>query len=140
MLKSRLPRSSYSLNKVVLLALLFVIPQVTPFYGASRKGNTLAGIIYFTNNTPGNVETFPVELYTRNQKKRLMTAKANADGTFKLSGVRPGKYLLKFTWPPDRCTLWYRVNVPKDSNKRIRVIMDAACSGHNGIIQDLDEN
>jgi hypothetical protein len=109
-------------------------------YAAESRGHTLSGIIYFTNNTPRNIETFPVELYKRNQKMRLIAGTANADGTFKLTGIKPGKYLLKFTWPPDRCTLWYRVEVPADSSKRIRVIMDAACSGHNGLIQDLYTN
>ena len=120
--------------------LIFLLISTQGIYVAGEGSGTLAGIIYFTNNSPANIETFPVELYTRNQKRRLLASKANADSTFKLSGLKPGKYLLKFTWPPERCTLWYRVNVPEDSNKRIRVIMDAACSKHNGKIQDLIEN
>ena len=122
-----------------LLAFVLISAQGISTYGAESR-RTLSGIIYFTNNTPGNVETFPVELYTRNQKRRLIAVTANANGTFKLTGIKPGKYLLKFTWPPDRCTLWYRVEVPADSSKRIRVIMDAACSGHDGLIRDLDSN
>lgn len=109
-------------------------------YAANQETGTLSGIIYFTNNSPDNIETFPVELYTLNQKRRLVASTANSDSTFKLSGLKSGKYLLKFTWPPNRCTLWYRVNVPEDSNKRIRVIMDAACSSQNGKIQDLVDN
>lgn len=73
-----------------------------------HSGRTLAGVIYFTNNTPRNFDTFPVEVYTRNQKRRLAATKANAKGHFQLTGLKPGKYLLKFTWPPDRCTLWYK--------------------------------
>jgi hypothetical protein len=122
----------------LLLALLLITAQGV--YAAGKGTATLSGIIYFTNNSPDNIETFPVELYTRDQKRRLVASRANSDSTFKLSGLRPGKYLLKFTWPPNRCTLWYRVEVPADSNKRIRVIMDAACSAHNGKIQNVYEN
>ena len=119
---------------------MVMLVAVQGVFAAAEDAGTLSGIIYFTNNSPDNMETFPVELYSRNQKRRLIASRANADSTFKLSGLRPGKYLLKFTWPPDRCTLWYRVNVPEDSKKRIRVIMDAACSSQNGKIQDLVEN
>ncbi|HWN10818.1 MAG TPA: hypothetical protein VNO50_16380 [Pyrinomonadaceae bacterium] len=123
--------------KFLLVVLLLATQGV---YVAGKGSRTLSGIIYFTNNSPDNIETYPVELYSRNQKRRLVASKANADSTFKFSGLKPGKYLLKFAWPPNRCTLWYRVSVPEDSNKRIRVIMDAACSKHNGKIQDLIEN
>ena len=126
-----------------MFKLLFIWLLLTPLPGASfpaPKNGTLAGKIYFTNNTPSNYQTFPVELYTRNQKRRLMASKADSHGGFSLTNVKPGKYLLKFTWPPNRCTLWYKVAVPADSKKRIRVIMDAACSSRNGAIQELDEN
>jgi len=125
------------MRRLLLLVMLIVVQGV---FAAAEDTGTLSGIIYFTNNSPENIETFPVELYTRNQKRRLVASTANSDSTFKLSGLKAGKFLLKFTWPPDRCTLWYRVNVPEDSEKRIRVIMDAACSAHNGKIQDLVEN
>ncbi len=124
--------------KKILLVLLLIATQTV--YAAGKGTGTLSGIIYFTNDSPNNIETYPVELYSRNQKRRIVASKANADSTFKLSGLKPGKYLLKFTWPPNGCTLWYRVTVPEDSNKRIRVIMDAACSSQNGKIQDLIEN
>ena len=126
-----------------MLRLLFIALLLIPLQGVSSpapENGTLAGIIYFTNNTPRNRDTFPVELYTRNQKRRLITTKADAHAGFSLTNIKPGKYLLKFTWPPNRCTLWYKVAVPADSDKRIRVIMDAACSSHNGKIQDLNEN
>jgi hypothetical protein len=108
------------------------VPQGITLHATEHEGRTLSGIIYFTNNTPRNFDTFPVELYTRNLKRRLVTSKADARGHFKLTGIKPGKYLLKFTWPPNRCTLWYKIDVTTDSNTSIRVIMDAACSGHNG--------
>lgn len=119
---------------------MVILSATQGVYTAGNCTGTLSGIIYFTNNSPDNIETYPVELYTSNQKRRLVASRANADSTFKLSGLKQGKYLLKLTWPPNRCTLWYRVSVPEDSSKRIRVIMDAACSKNNGKIQDLIEN
>jgi hypothetical protein len=126
--------------KLLYLTLLSITLQGLPFSEVKSSGHTLTGKIYFTNNTPRNYDTFPVELYTRSQKRRLISSRADASGGFELKGVKPGKYLLKFTWPPNHCTLWYRVAVPADSNKKIRVIMDAACSSQNGAIQDLSES
>jgi hypothetical protein len=124
--------------KLMFLALLLIMPQGkntnTRKQGEERN---LAGVIYFTNDTPRNLNIFPVELYTRNQKRRLAATKADARGNFNLTGIKAGKYLLKLTWPPDRCTLWYNIDVTTDSNTSISVIMDAACSGHNGNTQEL---
>lgn len=122
-----------------LFALLLTLTHV-PHSHPRIESFTLSGIIYFTNNSPRNKDTFPVELFAPDQKTLVAATLADESGGFQLREVKPGKYLLKFTWPPDRCTLWYRVEVPKDSNTRIRVIMDAACSAHDGAIQDLPEN
>ena len=127
--------------KFILLALLLTIPQ--GFDTKRRKQSekhTLAGIIYFTNDTPRNRHTFPVELYTRDQKRRIAITRPDAQGRFKLAGIKPGKYLLKLTWPPDRCVLLYKIDVTKDSNKEIRVVMDTACSGGNAAPRDLPTN
>lgn len=127
------------MSKLFFLALLLIIPQGIYLSAPEADERTLAGIIYFTNNTPRNLDTFPVELYSPDQKERLAATKPDAEGRFKLTGVKAGKYLLKFTWPPDRCTLWYRVDVTTDSKPRISVIMDAACSAFDGVIQDLPD-
>lgn len=122
------------MKSLFLTLLLLSVAGVSLSAGLGK--HSLAGKIYFTNNTP-DYETFSVELYSRNQKQQLLTSRPAANGEFKLTGIKPGKYLLKFTWP-NRCTLWYRVTVPADSNKRIRVIMDAACAHHDGNIEDFD--
>jgi hypothetical protein len=127
-------------SKVIVLALLLAASHGVSPYAIEGNARTLSGKIYFTNDTPRDFDTFPVELYSRNQKRRLIARKANAHGQFKLTGIKPGKYLLKFTWPPHRCTLWYRVDVTTDSKTSIRVIMDAACAHSNGLIQDLSDN
>jgi hypothetical protein len=124
----------------ICLALLLTVPPVTYSSIARQDGRTLAGNIYFTNNTPHNRETFPIELYTQDQRRRLASTKPDAQGQFSLTGIKPGKYLLKFTWPPDRCTLRYRVDVRKGSNTNIRIIMDAACARHDGSVLDLPAN
>jgi hypothetical protein len=129
------------MTRFILVVLLLTAPQ--GIVNDTRKQNeerVLAGIIYFTNNTPPERHTFPVELYTRNQKRRIAITRPDARGSFKLTGIKPGKYLLKFTWPPDHCTLLYKVDVTKNSNTEIEVIMDAACSKHNGAVRDLPQD
>jgi hypothetical protein len=124
-----------------LLALPVALSLVsTTAGGAARKPQrTLSGVIYFTNNTPSDVEEFPVELYARDQKRRIASTKPNDKHRFALTGVKPGKYLLKLTWP-NHCVLWYRVDLTKESMTNARVIMDAACAHANGAIQDFPEN
>jgi hypothetical protein len=107
---------------------------------ASAKGRrTLSGIIYFTNNTPKNVEQFPVELFSRDQKHFVAATTPDRRHRFALTDLKPGKYLLKFNWP-NHCVLWYRVNLTKQSRSDVRIIMDAACAHADGSIQELPEN
>jgi alpha-amylase/alpha-mannosidase (GH57 family) len=115
---------------------------VPPAMSAStnaKETRALAGIIYFTNNTPDNVERFPVELFTRNKRRRVAATMPDQKHRFAFDGLRPGKYLLKVSWP-NRCVLWYRVDLTKQSRGDVRIIMDAACAHANGSIQDLPEN
>lgn len=58
---------------------------------------------------------------------------------FALTGLKPGKYLLKFNWP-NHCVVWYRVNLTEQSRSDVRIIMDAACAHADGSIQELPEN
>ena len=109
---------------------------VTSSAGQSRVRRGVSGIIYFTNNTPSDRGTFPVELFSLNQRRRIAAANRAAPELFSFSGIKPGKYLLKFTWP-QRCVLWYRVDLTKASQPDVRVIMDAACAHADGSIQDL---
>lgn len=122
---------------LVLSATLFVVPTAAGG-AASKAQRTLSGIIYFTNNTPSDVEEFPVELYACDQKRRIASTKPNDRHRFELNGVKPGKYLLKLTWP-NHCVLWYRVDLTKESLTNARVIMDAACAHANGVVQDFPE-
>jgi hypothetical protein len=105
----------------------------------AKAHRTLSGIIYFTNNTPRNVAQFPVELFTRDQKRRIAATTPNSKSRFRLTDLEPGMYLLKLTWP-NHCVLWYRVNLAKRSMTDVRIIMDAGCAHSNGTIQDLPEN
>jgi hypothetical protein len=129
------------MSKFILFIPLLMIPKVQGAAADSQKARRIEGIIYFTNNTPRNLDTFPIELYSRADRERNAARSAGANGVFKLTGIKLGKYLLRLTWPPDRCTLRYRVDVTKESGSNIRVIMDAACgSGRDGSVQDLPEN
>jgi hypothetical protein len=107
---------------------------------ASGKGpRRIAGLIYFTNNTPENVEQFPIELLSLDKTHRVAATTPDRWHTFRLKGLKPGKYLLKFNWP-NHCVLWYRVNLTKQSYVGMRIIMDLACAHSDGSIQDLPEN
>jgi hypothetical protein len=117
---------------IVLLAL----PSFVSGQTGRRASRTLSGMVYFTNNTPPNRHLFPVELLTYDTWRRVAATKLSRHGDFELKGIRPGRYLLKFTWPPDRCTLLYRADVRRESKTRITVLMDAAC-GDGGSIRDL---
>lgn len=110
-----------------------------PGDAVGRKAQrALSGIIYFTNNSPDDVEEFPVELFTRDQKRRVATTRPNSKHRFALTDVSPGKYLLKLTWP-NHCVLWYRVDLTKESLLNVRILMDVDCAHFNGTIQDLPE-
>ena len=106
---------------------------------ADAKGQrTLSGIIYFTNNTPKDVEQFPVELFSAIENA-MVAATTLIAGTVRVDRSQAGKYLLKIAWP-NHCVLWYRVNLTKQSRSDVRVIMDAACAHADGSIQELPEN
>jgi hypothetical protein len=133
----------------LLLAPLLVLAVQTPGSAGvqpamsastnAKDSRALAGIIYFTNNTPDNVEHFPIELFTRNKRRRLAATLPDRRHRFALAELRPGKYLLRLTWP-NRCVLWYRVDLTKESRSDVRIIMDVDCAHSNGSIKDLPEN
>ena len=121
---------------MVLALLVLLLPAAESAGGVVKKGRTLSGVIYFTNNTPRNKASFPVELFTKNQKTRVAAADSYDGHSFMFTGVTPGKYLLKITWPGS-CVLWYRVDLRSGSQTGVRVIMDLDCAHANGSIQDL---
>lgn len=122
-------------HRLFVLALGLAI-LTSPTAGRTRIRRTISGTIYYTNNIPSNRQTFPVELFSVNKHRRIATADRSDPDQFSFTGIKPGKYLLKFTWP-NRCVLWYRIDLTKDSETDIRVIMDAACAHADGSIQDL---
>ena len=128
-----------SMSRLVLFIVLLIWPPLASGQANGRASRTLSGMIYFTNNTPRNLDEFPVELLTRDKRRRVARVMASKHGDFELTGIKPGKYLLKFTWPPDICTLLYRVDARAESKTRLTVIMDAAC-GDGGSIRDIREN
>jgi len=99
-------------------------------------GRTLGGDILFTNNTPRDLATFPVELYTTDRRRQVAATTAGARGAFTLTGIEPGNYLLRLTWAAERCTLWYRVDLTRASNTEFQVLMDVDCAHGNGRILD----
>jgi len=102
----------------------------------SQGQRTASGIIYFTNNTPDNVGSFPIEVLTRNKKKLVASTQPDDHHKFEFRSLKPDKYLLRVTWP-NHCVLWYRMDLTKESRTQIRVIMDLECAHFNGKIRDL---
>jgi hypothetical protein len=131
------PRISYRL--LALAVLLVVLPAAEAGGNVLKKGRTLSGVIYFTNNTPRAKASFPIELFSPNQKKRIAAADSYDGSSFKFAGVKPGKYLLKITWPGS-CVLWYRVDLRSQSTTGTRIIMDLECAHFNGVIQTLPKS
>jgi hypothetical protein len=126
-----LPDGRVSAAVVVLIIGLTAIAT----YGQSQR--RAAGIIYFTNNTPKDLRTFPVEIL----KGDTRVALTNPDEhyRFAFSNLKPGKYLLRLTWPK-QCVLSYRLDLSRQSMEKIEVIMDVECAHHNGEIRDLPAN
>lgn len=118
----------------LLIATLLIFAGAFPVFG--QRSRDAGGIIYFTNNTPDDLRSFPVQIVTRNQKKVIASTTPGQHKEFHFRGVAADKYLLKLTWP-GHCVLWYRLDLRKESKTQIRVIMDAACAHVNGKISDL---
>jgi hypothetical protein len=120
-----------------LLLLVLLLTAATPDAAAQKPARrTLSGMIYFTNDTPPDKHTFPVELFTADRRRRVLAVRPNRHGGFELKGIRPGRYVLKLTWPRAGCELWYRADLRRESKTDVTVVMDAACSGGN-YIRDL---
>ena len=104
-------------------------------YGQTQ--HRAAGIVYFTNNTPKDLRSFPVEIL----KGRQQVALTHLDEQYRFSfaNLQAGKYLLRLTWPK-QCVLSYRLDLSRQSLEKIEVIMDVECAHHDGEIRDLPAN
>jgi len=122
--------------KRTLLSLVVIALTGRAVFGQGKR--TVAGIIYFTNNTPSDVQTFPVEVLTPNRQRVVATTRPDDHYRFEFRKITRGKYLLKLTWP-NRCVLWYRMDLTKESKTQVKVIMDAECAHFNGTIRNLPE-
>ena len=120
------------MTKQILVATVLVLASVA-VHGQSQRH--VGGIIYFTNNTPENIHSFPVQILSRNRKKIIATMTPDEHYQFDFAGVAPGKYVLKLTWP-QHCVLWYRLDLRSHSRTGIQVIMDSECAHFNGKIRD----
>lgn len=116
--------------------LMLVVIALSTLAAAGQGKRKVAGSIYFTNNTPPDVQTFPVEIFTANKKRVVAARRPDDHHRFEFRKISRGKYLLKLTWP-NRCVLWYRMDLTKESLTQVKVIMDAECAHFNGTIQNL---
>ena len=123
--------------KIALAILLMTVPFAGDLHAQSRR--MAAGIIYFTNNTPRDLRSFPVEILSQDRKKIVAVTRPDEHYRFAFKTLKPGKYLLRLTWP-NQCVLWYRLDLRKESRTEIKIIMDAACAHENGVVRDLPIN
>jgi hypothetical protein len=124
------------MSKLLAAALLVIGIATMAAFGQSQRRTS--GIIYFTNNTPADLRTFPIEIL-KATKKRVAIAYPDEHFRFAFPNLKPGKYVLRLTWPK-RCVLSYRLDLTRQSFEQIRIVMDAECAHHNGEIRDLPSN
>ncbi len=120
--------------KPALAAVLISLPLALNVYGQDKR--TASGIIYFTNNSPDSLADFRIEVLAANKKKIIVASPPDDHHQFKFSSLKPGKYLLRVTWP-NHCVLSYRMDLTKESRTFIRIFMDLDCAHFNGKIRDL---
>lgn len=114
-----------------------IIIGVTTVVAFAQSQRRATGIIYFTNNTPADVRTFPIEVLKGAKRQAMIYP--DQQHRFAFARLKPGKYVLRLTWPK-RCVLSYRLDLTRQSVEQIRIIMDAECAHHNGEIRDLPSN
>jgi hypothetical protein len=127
--------SWFVLRGKLCVAIVIVLVGIISINGQTQR--SVGGIIYFTNNTPKDVRTFPVEILKAN--KKVAVTYPDEHHRFAFSNLTPGRYLLRLTWPK-HCVLSYRLDLSKQSADLIKVIMDAECAHNNGRVRDLPSN
>jgi hypothetical protein len=120
--------------KPTLAILLISLSLALSVYGQDKRA--ASGIIYFTNNSPDSLADFRVEVLTSNKKKIIAASPPDDHHRFEFRSLKPGKYLLRVTWP-NHCVLSYRMDLTKESRTKIRVLMDLECAHFNGQVRDL---
>jgi len=123
-------------GKLIVTVLVLLSLPVIGTAGGEKTRRTLSGTVYYTNNTPPDMNTFPVELFTSDQKKRIAATRLDDKHRFELTKIKPGKYLLKLS-RPGICVLWYRIDLTSASRTNVPIIMDVDCAHHNGEILNL---
>jgi hypothetical protein len=127
---------SLLLRTLIALSLLIACGASGGTVRAQQKhSRVVSGRVYFTNNTPADRASFPIELLSADGK-RVISRTTQGEGEFSINDIKPGKYLLRFTGP-SRCTLTYRADLSKVSRRDIRILMDVQCAHTDGSIKDL---
>jgi hypothetical protein len=120
--------------KTARAAFLISLPLALSVYGQDQR--RVSGTIYFTNNSPDSLADFRVEVLTPNKKKIIAATPPDDHDRFEFRSLKPGKYLLRVTWP-NHCVLSYRMDLTKESRTKIIVLMDLECAHFNGQVRDL---
>lgn len=134
-MKMSLKMRKFLCSRVSAALIIIGVTTIVAFGQSQRRA---AGIIYFTNNTPKDLRTFPIEML-KGTNKRLATTYPDEHFGFSFADLKPGKYVLRLTWPK-RCVISYRLDLTRQSMEQIEIIMDVECAHHNGEVRDLPSN
>jgi hypothetical protein len=121
------------MKRTVLLCLILASCIGVGAHAADKTGRragtrSIAGIVYFTNNSPEDY-AFLVELFEGRTRRRVAAKWTEGQsGSFEFKGLRPGVYYLQVSGE-NICLLQYKVDASKGQPERLRVFGDADC-GH----------
>jgi hypothetical protein len=120
--------------RIVLLCVLLASCLCGGAHAAERRGRkraarSVAGTVYFTNNTPED-NAFLVELFEGRARRRVAAKWTEGQsGYFEFKGLRPGVYYLQVSGP-NICLLQYKVDASEGQPERLQVFGDAGCGHH----------
>jgi hypothetical protein len=114
---------------VILLLLGLALTAPAPARAVERgRSRTVGGTVYFTNDSPPR-RSYLFKLYTRDMKRVVATQRPNGRADFEFKNIRPGRYVLTVTGPYI-CSLWYEVDVRRQSRADMTILGDADCGSH----------
>jgi hypothetical protein len=122
------------LKRTVLLSLILTACLCDGAHAADRRGRqpagrTIAGTVYFTNNSPEE-NAFMVELFDGRTRRRVAAKWTEGQsGYFEFKGLRPGVYYLQVSGQ-NICLLQYELDARRVQPESLKVFGDAGCGHH----------
>jgi hypothetical protein len=116
-------------KRVCVLLLLLSLALSAPARGVQRgRARTVSGGVNFTNDSPPK-RVYHFKLRTRDMRRVVAEQKPNGASGFEFRNIRPGRYVLTVTGPYI-CSLWYEIDVRRQSKTDLTILGDADCGSH----------